>query len=52
MSKKVTIGKLIRVCPSGRHAWFESNVGPVRKPYRPAKVVNISDAVQRLLGGQ
>ncbi len=28
----VQIGKLISVCPGKRHAWYESNVGPVRKP--------------------
>lgn len=26
------IGKPIRACPGGRHAWFESDCGPVRKP--------------------
>jgi hypothetical protein len=35
--KEVIIGKLIRVCAGGRHAWFESNVGPVRKQYRREK---------------
>ncbi len=30
--KKVKIGKLINVTPGRRHAWFESSVGPVRKP--------------------
>jgi hypothetical protein len=36
MSKEkvqVVIGKLIRVCPGKRHAWYESNVGNIRKPY-------------------
>jgi hypothetical protein len=32
--KKVVLGKLIRVTAGGRHAWYESNVGPVKKPYR------------------
>lgn len=31
---KATITALSRVCPGGRHAWFESNVGLVRKPIR------------------
>lgn len=26
------IGNLVRVCPGGRHGWFETNVGIVRKP--------------------
>lgn len=29
---KVVVGTIIRVCPGGRQAWYESNVGPVRKP--------------------
>lgn len=28
----VRIGKLISVCPGKRHAWYESNVGIIRKP--------------------
>ena len=28
---KAIIGKLIKICPQKRHAWFESNVGPIRK---------------------
>ncbi len=32
--KKVVVGKLIRVTAGGRHAWYESNVGPVKKPYK------------------
>ena len=35
--KQVVIGKMIRMCPGGRHAWFESNVGPVRKQYNGGK---------------
>lgn len=33
-SKKsqVIIGELIRKTPAGRHGWYQSNVGPVRKP--------------------
>jgi hypothetical protein len=27
-----SIGRLIRVCPGGRKAWYESSAGPVRKP--------------------
>jgi hypothetical protein len=30
--QKVVIGRFIRLCPGGRHSWFESNVGPIRKP--------------------
>lgn len=31
------IGKLIRPCPGRRHAWYQSSVGPIRKPIiRPA----------------
>ena len=29
---KIKIGKLIKVTPSKRHAWYESNIGPLRKP--------------------
>lgn len=29
---KVIIGKLVRICPSKRHAWYQSNVGIIRKP--------------------
>ena len=28
---RVSLGKMLRLCPGGRHAWFESNCGPVRK---------------------
>jgi len=28
----VVLGARIRTCPGGRHAWFESSVGHVRKP--------------------
>lgn len=31
------IGKLIRVTPGKRHAWHESNVGPVRKELKASK---------------
>ncbi len=24
-------GPLLRLCPGGKHGWFETNVGPVRK---------------------
>lgn len=30
--KAVVVGNLIRECPGKRHAWFESAVGPIRKP--------------------
>ena len=30
---KVKVGKLIKVCSGvGMHAWYESNVGVIRKP--------------------
>jgi hypothetical protein len=28
----VRLGAKIRDCPGGHHAWYESNVGPIRKP--------------------
>ncbi len=30
--KKVRLGALVRKTPGGRHAWFDSNVGLIRKP--------------------
>ena len=30
--KKVEMLQLIKVCPGGRHAWYHSNVGVIRKP--------------------
>lgn len=30
----VAKGALIRVCPGGRHAWYSSGFGPMRKPYK------------------
>lgn len=32
-AKTVVVGKLVRVCPGKNHAWFESPVGLIRKPY-------------------
>ena len=29
----VVVGKLISITPGKRHAWYESNVGNIRKPY-------------------
>lgn len=29
----VVLGPLIKVCAGKRHAWFNSNVGTIRKPY-------------------
>ena len=29
---KLSIEKMIRMCPGRRHAWYESSVGPIRKP--------------------
>lgn len=34
----LSIGSVIRVCPGRRHAWFDSNIGPVRKPWAQAEV--------------
>lgn len=31
---KVKVGVLVRITPGGRHAWYESNVGLIRKPYQ------------------
>jgi len=28
---KAQLYELVRVCPGGRHAWFDSNIGLVRK---------------------
>lgn len=35
--KTVSIGNLVRVTPGKRHAWFESNVGLIRKPLKNTK---------------
>ncbi|MFA6568120.1 MAG: hypothetical protein WCS96_07905 [Victivallales bacterium] len=32
IKSKISLGNLISVCPGKRHGWYESNVGPVRKP--------------------
>jgi hypothetical protein len=32
-SLRFKVGKLIRITPGGRHAWYESNIGPLRKPF-------------------
>lgn len=31
---KIKVGKLIRVTPGKRHAYYESNIGEIRKPIR------------------
>jgi hypothetical protein len=31
--KGVVIGKLLRITPGGRHAWYESSIGPLRKRF-------------------
>ena len=31
-TSRVVVGRLIRLCPGKHHAWYESDVGPVRKP--------------------
>ncbi|MFA5312469.1 MAG: hypothetical protein WC375_04000 [Methanomassiliicoccales archaeon] len=36
---KAVLGNLIKICSGKRHAWYESNFGPVRKPVKE-KVVN------------
>lgn len=28
----IEIGAVVKVCPGQRHAWFQSNIGLVRKP--------------------
>ena len=33
VKEKAVIGKLISICAGKRHAWFESNVGKIRKSY-------------------
>lgn len=33
--REVVVGKLIRICPGRRYGWYQSNVGPVRKPLKP-----------------
>lgn len=43
------IGKLVGVCPGGRHAWYESSVGHIRKPCLPQITV---PAVETPLGEQ
>ena len=25
--KRLYVGKIIKVCPGGRHAWYETNLG-------------------------
>ena len=32
MESRVVLGPMIRLCPGSHHAWYESNIGPVRKP--------------------
>ena len=27
------LGRLLEICPGRRHAWFDSTVGRIRKPY-------------------
>ena len=31
---KVVLGKMVKVCPGKRHAWYELNGGLIRKPWR------------------
>lgn len=30
--ENVVVGEMIRVCKGGKHAWYNSNVGVIRKP--------------------
>lgn len=30
--EKAQVGELIGVCPGGKHAWYQSNMGKIRKP--------------------
>jgi hypothetical protein len=32
LKPKVELGAFVRWCPGRHHAWFESNVGLIRKP--------------------
>lgn len=34
---KVKIGKKIKITPGKRHAWYDSNVGVIRKPLKEKK---------------
>jgi hypothetical protein len=40
--QKVQLRNMVKLCPGKRHAWFESNVGLVRKPLAP-----IAEAVRK-----
>jgi hypothetical protein len=35
--KRVILGKLIKITSGRRHAWYDSNVGIIRKPIQPPK---------------
>lgn len=37
MKKQVVVGRMIKLTPGGRHAWYEINVGKVRKPLRRSR---------------
>lgn len=32
LSNPVVLGAMVRMCPGNKHAWFESNIGLIRKP--------------------
>ena len=32
VAQKVVIGKLVKVTPNGRHGWYETNIGLIKKP--------------------
>ena len=49
MKIKVRVTKLIRYCSGvGRHAWYESNVGPVRKPIQPGMIVPLRAEIKKV----
>jgi len=29
----VQLGTYVKICPGGNHAWYDSNVGLIRKPF-------------------
>lgn len=41
---------ILRICPGGRHAWFNSEVGPIRKPVSEAVEAPIRERLQKFAG--
>ena len=37
VKQAVKIEKVALVCPGGRHAWYDSNIGMIRKPFGGAR---------------